>query len=121
MDFTADATNIADRKGAIYPYVRAATIGYWKGGDTTERQDDEYTGVCNQISEDKCAMERVSDEGGHRWTGWWSHLPTANQYEAGALSRTNLNNELAKEKLNRNKNFRDRYSKMCYIVGCLLK
>lgn len=101
MDFTADATNIFDRKGAIYPYFRAAAIGYSKGGETTARQEDEYTGVCNQITADNCAMERVSDEGGHRWTGWWSHLPTANNYEAGSLSRTNANNELAKSSLNR--------------------
>ena len=102
MDFVADATNIFDREGAIYPYARAATIGYWKGGEeTNSRGDDEYAGVCNQISEDLCAMERVSDEGGHRWTGWWSHLPTANEYEAGTLSRTNANNELAKNSLNR--------------------
>ena len=101
MDFLADATNIFDRKGAIYPYARAATIGYMKGGAPARRGDDDYSGVCNQISEDKCAMERVSDEGGHRWTGWWSHLPTANQYEAGTLSRTNTNSELAKTSLNR--------------------
>jgi len=101
MDFLADATNFFDRKGAIYPYARAATIGYWKGGAPTRRGDDEYSGVCNQVSEDKCAMDRVSDEGGHRWTGWWSHLPTANQYEAGTLSRTNTNNELSKSSLNR--------------------
>ena len=102
MDFVADATNIFDREGAIYPYARAATIGYWKGGEeTNSRGDDEYAGVCNQISEDLCAMERVSDEGGHRWTGWWSHLPTANEYEAGTLSRTNVNTELAKNSLNR--------------------
>ena len=102
MDFMADATNIFDRQGAIYPYARAATIGYMKGGDTvTSRGDDDYTGVCNQISEDKCAMERVSDNDGHRWTGWWSHLPTANEYEAGHLSRTNSNSQLAKSSLQR--------------------
>ena len=103
MDFTADATNVFDRKGAIYPYARAATIGYFKGGgeedEAMERNGDEYKGVCNQISDDSCAMERVSDDGGHRWTGWWSHLPTANVYEAGSLSRTSANNELAKSRL----------------------
>ena len=101
MDFAADATNVMDRQGAIYPYARAATIGYWKGGEPVEREDGDYSGVCNQISEDLCAMDRVSDHKGHRWTGWWSHLPVANQYEAGAIARTNGKTELASKSLQR--------------------
>ena len=70
MDFTADYTNVFDRKGAVYPYTRAATLGYGYG---ERRNDDLPDGVCAQIAEN-CG-------------GWWSQLKTVNDYEGGSLSR----------------------------------
>lgn len=70
MDFVADATNAVERKGAVYPFVRASTIGYGYGH---KRNDDVPDGVCAQLYED-CG-------------GWWSHLSKTNEYEGGGLSR----------------------------------
>ena len=70
MDFVVDATNVMERKGTVYPFVRASTLGYGYGHRRTEDLD---TGVCTQIAPD-CG-------------GWWSHLETANGYDGGAISR----------------------------------
>jgi hypothetical protein len=70
MDFVVDATDTMNRKGAVYPFMRASSLGYGYGN---QRNDDLPDGVCAQIAED-CG-------------GWWDHLETANNYDGGAMSR----------------------------------
>ena len=64
-----DATNVMERKGAVYPFARAAGIGYGLGH---KRNDDLPDGVCEQIAD--C-------------TGWWDQLETVNEYDGGSISR----------------------------------
>ena len=68
MDFVVDITHVMERKGAVYPFIRAATLGY--GFSPTRREDHV---ICEQIAGD-CA-------------GWWSHLEKMNEYDGGGLSR----------------------------------
>jgi len=77
MDFIVDTTHIMERKGAVYPFVRAATLGY---GFSPKRRED--FDICGQIAEN-CE-------------GWWSHLKTVNDYDGGALSR-----KVAEERISR--------------------
>ncbi len=70
MDFVADVSNTMDRNGAVYPFVRAGTLGYGYGH---RRSDDLPDGVCAQIAED-CGS-------------WWGHLETVNNYDGGSMSR----------------------------------
>ena len=69
MDFAADATNTMDRGGHVYPYVKAAGIGYGYG----DKKADDFDGVCSQVAPD-CG-------------GWWSHLETVNEYNGGGITR----------------------------------
>ena len=46
MDFIVDTTHIMERKGAVYPFVRAATLGY---GFSPKRRED--FDICGQIAE----------------------------------------------------------------------
>lgn len=72
MDFAADVTNTFDRKGSIYPFMRAGLAGYNFGH---RRSDDLPNGVCELISKD-C-------------NGGWSQLKVINNYDGGTLSRRN--------------------------------
>ncbi|CAB4068261.1 CDC42BP [Lepeophtheirus salmonis] len=71
MDLAADVTNVMSRHGAIYPFVRAATVGYGYGN----RRRDDSEGVCQQLAK-KCK-------------GWWDHLSVINKYDGGTLPRVN--------------------------------
>lgn len=69
MDFAADITGGMERKGAVYPYFKASTLGYNYGAE----KSDDFDGVCAQVAPD-CG-------------GWWGHLETVNEYDGGSLSR----------------------------------
>lgn len=65
----ADATNVVERKGVVYPFMKSATAGYMHGN----YKEEEYSGICSQIAAD-CS-------------GPWKHLETVNSYEGGKLQR----------------------------------
>ncbi len=68
-DFGMDLTNMMERKGNVYPYVKSAGLGYGYG----HRKTDEFDGVCSQLAPN-CG-------------DWWSHLETVNEYEGPAINR----------------------------------
>ena len=77
MDFLTDATNVMDRNGAVYPFIRSGTLGCLYGQRQNRRQDDEESDVCNVLV-DTCSDGLID----------WHHLETVNGYKGGDIQRT---------------------------------
>jgi hypothetical protein len=67
--------NTLKRKGAVYPWMRSAGLGYFYGAERIDA-DEDFKGICSQIAP-KCG-------------GVWDHLEYANEYDGGKISRTSI-------------------------------
>ncbi len=71
--------NTMKRRGAVYPWMRSAGLGYFYGAERlpSERHEDGFKGVCALIAPD-CG------------DGMWEHLKYANEYDGGKIGRQSL-------------------------------
>ena len=81
MEFIVDATNVMNKRGVVYPVVKASTLGYTFGRKVLRRSDDDYDEDYEDGPFDMCATlyEDCGD--------WWGHLTKANEYDGGAITR----------------------------------
>ena len=74
MDFTADTTDIMDRRGNIYPLAKAAGLGYGIGHKKMVWTEDEEPKGC-------CTAQIGPDCG-----DFWSHVAEYNKYNGAQMS-----------------------------------